>query len=36
MDKNFEIKDDILIKYNGKNKIVQIPEGITTISKECF
>ncbi len=33
---NFEIKDSILIKYNGSEDEVAIPTGVTAIGKEAF
>jgi len=33
---DFEINEDELIRYNGKSKIVKVPEGITTIGASAF
>ena len=33
---DFEIKDGVLIKYRGNKKIVEIPEGVTSIRKYSF
>ncbi len=33
---DFEIKDGVLIKYNGKDKIVKIPETVTEIAESAF
>ncbi len=33
---DFEIKEGVLIKYNGKSKSVQIPEGVKRINKDAF
>lgn len=32
----FEIKDGVLVKYTGSDKVVNIPENVHTISKEAF
>lgn len=32
----FEIKNDKLLKYNGKDEIVVVPEGIVTIGRGAF
>ena len=33
---DYEIEDEILIKYKGKDRIVNIPEGVKYIGKEAF
>ena len=35
-DKNFEISDSIIIKFNGNTSSVTIPEGVTSIAKDAF
>ena len=35
-DKSFKIKDAVLIQYKGKDEIVSIPDGITTIGDLAF
>ena len=32
----FEIKDGVLLRYNGKEEHVQIPEGVTQIGEKAF
>ena len=36
MNEDFVIEKDVLIKYKGKNKKIEIPEGIKTIGKSVF
>ena len=33
---DFKIKEGVLRKYNGKDEVVVIPEGVTKIGKEAF
>lgn len=33
---DFEIKDGVLVKYNGKDKIVKIPDNVTFIAERAF
>ena len=35
-DKSFKIKDAVLIQYKGKDEIVTIPDGVTTIGETAF
>ncbi len=32
----FEVKGDVLVKYTGRNAMIQIPEGIKVIGEGCF
>ena len=34
--KDFVIENGVLVKYNGKDANVTIPEGVTSIGKEAF
>jgi hypothetical protein len=36
LDSGFEMDGNVLIKYRGENKIIQIPDGIYKISKAAF
>ncbi|MGN0485428.1 MAG: leucine-rich repeat protein [Lachnospiraceae bacterium] len=36
VNKDFEVDDGVLVKYNGSDASVEIPEGITRIEKDAF
>lgn len=35
-ENGFAIKDNILVRYNGKDSIVKIPNGVTAVGNDAF